>query len=240
MPPTPNRLQRIQTNAIGAGRGYSPLVRRWLLISIAVVVLLLVGADFVLRSVAERWIGQRLKAQFSLTEPPSVSLSGFPFLLHLAEGHFSSAVVSGAGPQTDAVSFESVTMTLSDLSFSTSSLVSGKSSTVRAASGTGTATLTAEEVAAALKARGTDVTVTLEDGGIKVHSSALKKDVTATLSLSSSGMTLVARSTDPKIPLTVTVPLPVFVSGLRYTKITVTAESVVIEFRLDHASIGVG
>jgi hypothetical protein len=53
-------------------------------------------------------------------------------------------------------------------------------------------------------------------------------------------MTLVARSTDPKIPLTVTVPLPAFVAGLHYTKMTVTGSTVVLEFRLDHPSIGVG
>jgi hypothetical protein len=216
------------------------MVRRWLLIAIAVVVLLLVGADLVLRSVAERWVGQRLKQQFSLTEPPSVSLSGFPFLLHLAEGRFSSATVTGSGPQTDAVSFDSVTLTLSDLSFSSGALLSGKSSTIRAASGSGTATLTADQVAAALQARGVDITVTLQNGTVRVHSSALKKDITADLSLSSSGMTLVARSTDPKVPLTLAVPLPAFVSGLRYTKVTVTGSTVVLEFRLDHPSIGVG
>jgi len=215
-------------------------VRRWLLISIAVVVLLLVGTDLVLRSVAERWVGQRLKQQFSLTEPPSVSLSGFPFLLHLAEGRFSTATVTGSGPQTDAVSFDSVTLTLSELSFSAGALLSGKSSTIRAASGSGTATLSGDQLAAALQARGVDITVTLQNGVVRVHSSALKKDITADLSLSSSGMTLVARSTDPKLPLTVTVPLPAFVAGLHYTKLTVTGSTVVLEFRLDHPSIGVG
>ncbi len=215
-------------------------MRRWLLISIAVVVLLLVGADLVLKSVAERWVGQRLKAQFSLTEPPSVSLSGFPFLLHLAEGRFSSATVTGSGTQTEGVSFESVTLTLTDLSFSVRSLVSGKASTIHAASGSGTATLSADQVAAALTARGVDFTVTLQNGTVLLHSSALKKDVTAVLSLSSSGMTLVARSTDPKLPITVTVPLPSFVLGLRYTNVTVSASGVVLAFRLDHASIGVG
>jgi len=216
-------------------------VRRWLVISIAVVVLLLVGADFVLKAVAERWVGQRLKQQFSLSEPPSVSLSGFPFLLHLAEGHFAGATVSGSGPQTDAVSFDAVTLTLTDLSFSMPALVSGRASMIQATSGSGTATLTVDEVMAALKGRGTDVTVTLAaDGTIRVRSSALPKDVTANLSLSSSGMTLVARSADPKIPFTVTVPLPTFVAGLRYTKVTVTASDVVLEFRLDHPTIGVG
>ena len=95
------------------------------------------------------------------------------------------------------------------------------------------------QVAAALQARGVDITVTLQNGAIRVHSSALKKDITADLSLSSSGMTLVARSTDPKLPLTVTVPLPAFVAGLHYTKVTVTGSTVVLEFRLDHPSIGV-
>src|SRR5207248_665676 len=130
-------------------------------------------------------------------------------------GRFSTATVTGSGPQTDAVSLESVTLTLSHLSFSAGALLSGKSSTIQAASGEGTATLNADELAAALQARGVDITVTLQNGVIRVHSSALKKDIIADLSLSSSGMTLVARSTDSKLPLTVTVPLPAFVSGIR-------------------------
>ena len=223
-----------------SGDASDDLMKRWLLVALTVLVLLLVGADFGLRAVAQNVVSRELKSSLKLSASPSVSLHGFPFLLHLAEGRFSTASATGTGLKTDGITFQSVQFTLTDLAFSPSKLVSGSDATITAASGSGTVTLTGPQATAALNDQGIDVTVEFVGGHVRLRSSRVPGELSADLSISASGSKLVVRSADPQLPLAVTVPLPTFVTGIRFTDVRLVGSDAILNFSLDHPSFPVG
>jgi hypothetical protein len=212
-------------------------VRR-LLIGLAVLAVLLVGADFGLRAVAERAVGRELQRSLQLSTRPSVSLGGFPFLLHLVEGRFPSASAQANGFGAGDLSFGSVDLALRDLRTSSGRLITGEATSVRAASGSGTATISAAEATAALHARGIDGTVRFVGGEVRIRSSQLPREIRVTLALS--GHNLVLRSADPALPGSFSIALPVFVEGLRFTGVAIEGSVAVIRFQLDHPVFRIG
>ena len=63
----------------------------------SILAVLLVGADIGSRILTQRVIARRIQASLHLSDRPSVSLDGFPFLLHFAEGSFPAASARGSG-----------------------------------------------------------------------------------------------------------------------------------------------
>jgi LmeA-like phospholipid-binding len=206
-------------------------VRR-LLIALAILVVLLVGADFVLRAVAEHAVATELQKSLQLSARPSVSLGGFPFLLHLAEGRFPSASAQAKGLDAGDLAFASVDLSFRDLRASTGSLFAGRSTDVRARSGSGSATMTGAEATAALHARGIDGTVRFVGRQVRVRSSQLPREIRATLSLF--GRDLLVRSADPAFPGSFSIALPQLIEGARFTGVTVEDSVAVLRFQLDH------
>lgn len=70
---------------------------RWrnLLITIAVILALLVGLDFVAKAVAQNVLASKIE-QDGLHTKPSVTIQGFPFLTQAATKHFSQVDISAA------------------------------------------------------------------------------------------------------------------------------------------------
>lgn len=66
--------------------------RRWL-IALVVLLALLVGADRIGLAVAENELAGRIQTSQHLSQKPSVSIAGFPFLTQVAQRHFSHATV---------------------------------------------------------------------------------------------------------------------------------------------------
>jgi len=215
-------------------------MKRWLVIGLTALVLLLVRAHFGLRIAAQRWIGGQLQTSLKLSERPSVSLHGFPFLLHLAQGRFPTASVSGTGQEAQGITFQSVQITLTGLAFPPSKLVSGSNTTIHAASGEGTVTMTSQQATAALHDQGIDVTVEFVQGEVRLRSSVLPGELRAELALSGSGSKLVLRTLDQRPPLSVAVPLPSFVNGLRFTDVRVVDSTAILSFTLDHPTFRLG
>jgi LmeA-like phospholipid-binding len=60
---------------------------RRFLIALAVLVAILVAADFGLRLLTAYWLGRGLQSSLSLSERPSVSLDAFPFLPEVVSGN---------------------------------------------------------------------------------------------------------------------------------------------------------
>ena len=209
-------------------------VRR-LLIALAVLVVLLVGADIGARVIAERVVGRQIESSLHLSERPSVSLGGFPFLLHFAEGSFPSASARASRLQEQFVSFSSFVLTLRDLTFDPARVLSGSGESVRAGSGTGLATMTAAEANDALHSRGIDATVRFTDGRVVVRSPFLQREIPATLDVS--GRLLVVRSTDPAIPRAFSLPLPQVLAGLRFTSVHVEGSALVFRFEVGAVSL---
>ena len=94
---------------------------RKLLVTLAVLVVLLVAADFGARAYAEYRAAAAIQTELGLTRSPDVSIEGFPFLWHAVQGSYPQVIVSagnvdeGLLPGTQArVTLTTVTMPLRD------------------------------------------------------------------------------------------------------------------------------
>ena len=211
---------------------------RRLLITIAVLAALLIAADIGARILAQRVVARQVQSSLNLTERPSVSLGGFPFLIHFAEGRFPSASAHANGFRAEGFSFESLQLSLQGLRFEPGKSLSGGKQDVTVTSGEGTAALTGSQATAALRARGIDATVRFVGGKVLVRLAGLSREVAATLSVS--GRSLVIRSADPALAGSFSITLPEIVNGLHFTGVAIEGSTAVIRFKLDHVDFRTG
>lgn len=85
--------------------GYRPAKRRRplrkLLITLAVLIGLLVAADFGLAAAAEYQVSEKVQQQLRLREAPEVQIHGFPFTLQALRGDYPHVTVSADGVPVD-------------------------------------------------------------------------------------------------------------------------------------------
>ncbi|MGH2753628.1 MAG: LmeA family phospholipid-binding protein, partial [Actinomycetota bacterium] len=98
---------------------------RRLLIFLAVVGLLFVAADFVMRQVAEDRLAGRVGAALELEEDPRLELGGWPFVLHALDGNFPEVEVTADKLSTRGVVLEDVRVSLRNVRFELGDVVSG-------------------------------------------------------------------------------------------------------------------
>lgn len=94
---------------------------RKFLITLVVLAVLLVAADFGARAYAEYRAASAIQTELGLAQSPDVSIEGFPFLWHAAQGSYPQVIVSATDvderllPGTQArVTLTTVTMPLRD------------------------------------------------------------------------------------------------------------------------------
>jgi len=187
-----------------------------------------VAADFGLRFYTQRRIGDELAASLRLSRRPSVSIEGFPFLVHAFEGEFPSASADGADLATGGITLNDVRLELRDVRFSLGQLVGGDATTIRARSGDGTATLTAAELTRILRDQGAPVTVRIGAGGLTIESDLIPGSIRAKIRVD--GRTI--RITAGGIPTPFAIQVPAFVEGLTLTGVQLQDGAAVLAFRL--------
>jgi hypothetical protein len=211
---------------------------RRLVAVLIVMAALLVAADFGLRFYTERRIGQELASSLELSGRPSVTIGGFPFLLHFAGGEFPSATAEGEGVGSGPLAFEDLRLELSDVRVSPGRILGGEPSTIRARSGEGDASLTAQQLTDAFRGGGAPVTVRIEGGQLLIGSDQLPGEVPA--SVEADGRTLRLRPTDPGLSASFDIEFPAFIEGLVLTGVEVQGRVAVISFRLEEPVFPVG
>jgi hypothetical protein len=121
--------------------------RRWV-IALVVLVLLLVGADFGAAAVAEHLISQKARTQLQLTDDPSVTIHGFPFLTQALGGDYSHISVSAAGvPVGDKLQDVALNAELEDVTAPLSDLTNGNTKAITIGKLTGSVTIKAADLA---------------------------------------------------------------------------------------------
>lgn len=121
--------------------------RRWV-IALVVLVLLLVGADFGAAAYAEHMISQKARTQLQLTDDPSVTIHGFPFLTQALGGDYSHISVSAAGvPVGDKLQDVALTAELEDVTAPLSDLTNGNTKAITIGKLTGSVTIKAADLA---------------------------------------------------------------------------------------------
>ena len=199
------------------------------LIALGLLIAVLVGLDVGARVLAEHFISRTLARSLNVGEKPSVSIGGVPFLPRVIAGNLPSATVVAHMVSGNGVTVQTVSLTLSRVTFPRDVLFGG-GGTVRARSGEGTAIITPVELTEALHAHGAPVTVRFQRGRVLVSANGLPGEVEVTPSLS--GRTLTLRPTGSSLPFALAFDLPDFVSGLRYTDLAVGRVAATVSFRL--------
>ena len=121
--------------------------RRWV-IALVVLVLLLVGADFGAAAYAEHMISQKARTQLQLTDDPSVTIHGFPFLTQALGGDYSHISVSAAGvPVGDKLQDVALNAELEDVTAPLSDLTNGNTKAITIGKLTGSVTIKAADLA---------------------------------------------------------------------------------------------
>ncbi|WIY04799.1 DUF2993 domain-containing protein [Amycolatopsis mongoliensis] len=121
--------------------------RRWV-IALVVLVLLLVGADFGAAAYAEHMISQKARTQLQLTDDPSVTIHGFPFLTQALGGDYSHIRVSAAGvPVGDKLQDVALNAELEDVTAPLSDLTNGNTKAITIGKLTGAVTIKAADLA---------------------------------------------------------------------------------------------
>lgn len=204
------------------------------LILLAMLVLLLVVADFGLRSLAQERVSRELEESLDLSTAPSVSLGGFPFLPKLLSGRFPEVSVRARDIVSEGVSIHGVRLSLREVTFSPRDLVSGRRPHIHVLHGEGTANMTGGDITAALREGGLPVDVRLESGRAIVGAAAiLPGEIEASLSLR--GGSIVLTPLNGAIPAGLSIDLPELMPGVRYTDLSVKGSRALLGIRLANA-----
>jgi len=114
---------------------------------LVVLVLLLVGADFGAAAIAEHMISQKARTQLALSDDPSVTIHGFPFLTQALAGDYSHISVSATGiPVDDKLRDVAINADLEDVTAPLSDLANGNTKTIKVGKLTGAVTLKAADL----------------------------------------------------------------------------------------------
>lgn len=120
---------------------------RRLLITLAVVVGLLVAADFAAASVFEYQVSKRAREQFNLTDDPAVRVNGFSFLAQAISGNYGHVSIDAKGvPVKDTLRDLEVHVDLMGVAAPLGDLVSGSLKEVRIAEVEGQVKVKASDV----------------------------------------------------------------------------------------------
>lgn len=223
-----------------------------LLITLAVLAALLVGADRLAANAAEKAVADRLQTAYSLDREPSVQIDGFPFITQAVSGTYQDLQVTAQDISGSGVAVDRVVVRLRDVHVPFSAVVKREVSQVHAEQGTGSVLVGYDALSARLGSRHLRVSPG-QNGQVKVTGtlSVLGQAVSASTQgrLSVRGRTLLlscgpeaADVAGHKVTLgaqfDARVPLPTLPFGVKLASVTATAEGVVISASADNLVVG--
>ena len=140
---------------------------RKLLITLVVLAVLLLAADFGLRAYAESRTADAIQTELGTPSRPDVSIEGFPFLLHAVQGQYPQVVVTVANIDNGLLPGIRAVLYLSEVAIPLREAVSGDTSHLTAQSTTLQALVPLSSLSAALGQ--TDLTLSAApDGSLAV------------------------------------------------------------------------
>jgi hypothetical protein len=207
--------------------GWSLTVRKLLLF--LVVIGLLIAGDLWLKATAEKRVATELQSSFDADGEAQVEFSGFPFMLRLLSGTIPSTRVRSTSLERGGLRLRDVRLTLQDVSFSWSKVLSGEIGSVEVRDGHGRASIPVPDLAKGFRSDG-DLEVIVRDGRLIARLGS--REAAARLTLD--GTDLVLRV--PGLGRSFSAPLPRFVEGLQYRSVRIDQQDVVVEFSLSDAN----
>ena len=115
---------------------------------------MLIAADSIARYFAAQRLSDGLTSALDLSQEPSVSIGGFPFLWDLARGDLESMTISTRNVRHRPLALERVQIELKSVRFSPVGALTGDIRSARVAGGNGTARISVGALEEALRAAG--------------------------------------------------------------------------------------
>jgi hypothetical protein len=107
---------------------------RKLLITLIVLAVLLVAADFGLRAYAESKTATAVQTELGTTAVPDVSIEGFPFMLHAVQGEYPQVIITAANIDNGLLPGTRAQLNLSQVTLPLRDALSGNTSQLAAQS----------------------------------------------------------------------------------------------------------
>jgi LmeA-like phospholipid-binding len=203
---------------------------RKLLIALVVLAGVLVAADYGLRLYSQSVVADELQSSLKLSEKPSVSFGGWPFITHVISGDLPSATVSAHEATAAGVRLERLSITLRDLTFSAKRLITRGGGEIRAKSGDGTALMTSADIDDALAHAGAPFRITIANGRATVSSGGLHVGVE--VKLEGDSVVLTPAST---AAVSARIPLPTLTKGVHYSALQLEGSRAMLTISIRNA-----
>jgi hypothetical protein len=205
---------------------------RRLFVSIVVLAGLLVAADFGLRLYSERVVANEIQRSLKLSERPSVSFGGWPFVPHALSGNLPSTTVTATAFSAQQVRLQTVSLVLHDLHFPSHRLITGGGGVIHAKTGTVRAVLTSADLDATLHSEGLPLSISIRHG----RASAKVRGLSVGVDVKLEGNTLVLTPSAPGAA-SARIGLPVVVKGMRYTGLKISGDALELSATLRNATV---
>jgi hypothetical protein len=210
-----------------------------ILVAVIVLSAVYLVLDFSGRIWAESYVAGQIQRSLQLSASPDVTFGGALFVPELLSGELSSAKVKANDFSSNGVQFTQATLELHDVRFSPGKLLFHKDATITAGSGSGSASMTDQQLTDAFRVQGAPVNVRFTpEGNVKL--SASRFPVAVTVNATIRGGRLVLHPANPAFSrIAFTLDLPKLVQGLTYRSITFTGNLGVLSFGLRDAGFPV-
>ena len=199
---------------------------RKFLVIVAILVVLVIAADSLVRGLAERRAAAELQGALSLSEKPSVDIGGWPFLYRAVVQPFPTVEISGRDVAIEGLTVTSFTLKLREVELSLSQLLGGAPS-IEIASGHGSIRMTSELISERLGAQDLPFEFSIDGDQATLSSPELGGAVSADIALAGTSLTIDPPGLDP-----VSIDLPRVADELEYRSVRVSGDAVVATFGL--------
>jgi hypothetical protein len=147
-------------------------MKKVLVFLVVAVLILAIGADFFVKTLAERAVATELTSELELEETPDVSIDSFPFLLAFFRGELNSMTITGDDVAAGRLNLAEVVLTLDDTTFDTGDVISGDVDQITIGGGDGESLLEEADLNQALRDEGIQARARLSSGTVALETDA--------------------------------------------------------------------
>jgi hypothetical protein len=147
-------------------------MRKVLIFLVVAILVLAIGADFFVKTLAERAVATELTSELELEETPDVTIDSFPFLVAFFRGRLDRMTITGNDVAAGRLNLSEVVLTLDDTTFDTGDVISGDVDQISIEGGDGESLLEEADLNQALRDEGIRARARLSPGTVELETDA--------------------------------------------------------------------
>jgi hypothetical protein len=163
-------------------------MRKVLIFLVVAILVLAIGADFFVKTLAERAVATELTSELELEETPDVTIDSFPFVVAFFRGRLDRMTITGTDVAAGRLNLSEVVLTLDDTTFDTGDVISGDVDQISTGGGDGESLLEEADLNQALRDEGIRARARLSRGTVELETDA--GSVEGQLDIEENGLTV--------------------------------------------------